>query len=68
MRENCTSGTARGVPGNRHSYRRGAATPSECEKAERIYSISVAERSFSLLHRVQMFVKPMAQLFLCNCR
>jgi hypothetical protein len=29
---------------------------------------SVAERSFSLLHRVQMFVKPMAQLFLCNCR
>src|SRR5262244_1560194 len=23
MRENCTSGTARGVPGNRHSYRRG---------------------------------------------
>jgi hypothetical protein len=21
MRENCTSGTARGVPGNRHSYR-----------------------------------------------
>jgi hypothetical protein len=22
MRENCTSGTARGVPGNRHSYRR----------------------------------------------
>ena len=30
--------------------------------------LSVAERSFSLLHRVQMFVKPMAQLFLCNCR
>jgi len=24
MRENCTSGTVRGVPGNRHSYRRGA--------------------------------------------
>src|SRR5262249_31138160 len=23
LRENCTSGTARGVPGNRHSYRRG---------------------------------------------
>jgi RNA-directed DNA polymerase len=23
MRENCTSGSARGVPGNRHSYRRG---------------------------------------------
>ena len=23
MRENCTSGTVRGVPGNRHSYRRG---------------------------------------------
>ena len=22
MRENCTSGSARGVPGNRHSYRR----------------------------------------------
>src|SRR5207245_2730888 len=22
MRENCTSGTVRGVPGNRHSYRR----------------------------------------------
>jgi len=25
MRENCTSGTVRGVPGNRHSYRRGPA-------------------------------------------
>jgi hypothetical protein len=24
LRENCTSGTARGVPGNRYSYRRGA--------------------------------------------
>jgi hypothetical protein len=24
MRENCTSGTVRGVPGNRHSYRREA--------------------------------------------
>jgi hypothetical protein len=24
MRENCTSGSARGVPGNRHSYRRGS--------------------------------------------
>ncbi len=23
MQENCTSGTVRGVPGNRHSYRRG---------------------------------------------
>src|SRR5215510_12882034 len=26
MRENCTSGTARGVPGNRHSYRRGLSS------------------------------------------
>jgi len=25
MREHCTSGSARGVPGNRHSYRRGAS-------------------------------------------
>ena len=23
IRENCTAGSARGVPGNRHSYRRG---------------------------------------------
>ena len=26
MRENCTSGSARGVPGNRHPYRRGDMT------------------------------------------
>jgi len=34
----------------------------------RISSNSVAERSFSLLNRVKMVVKPMAQSFLRNCR
>jgi hypothetical protein len=29
MRENCTSGTARGGSGNRHSYRRGHTRESD---------------------------------------
>jgi adenine-specific DNA-methyltransferase len=33
MRENCTSGTARGVPGNRHSYRRAAWDPYDQNRA-----------------------------------
>jgi hypothetical protein len=46
MRENCTSGSARGVPGNRHSYRRGckhfmrekpeAFTPKRTDNLERV--------------------------------
>jgi hypothetical protein len=33
MRENRTSGTARGVPGNRHSYRRGATGAGKNQKS-----------------------------------
>src|SRR5207249_2370389 len=35
MRENCTSGSARGVPGNWHSYRRGPAGGRQTHKTGR---------------------------------
>jgi hypothetical protein len=36
MRENCTSGTARGVPGNRHSYRRGRTVAPGADSAHAV--------------------------------
>jgi hypothetical protein len=50
MRENCTSGSARGVPGNRHSYRRDAKVIQENHKTIaktqcRLFSIVFIEPS-----------------------
>ena len=38
MRENCTSGSVRGAPGNRRSYRRGVIKPQPYRKADLVAS------------------------------
>ena len=47
MRENCTSGTVRGVPGNRHSYRRGVK-----EKSSRLSTRVIQWIIFFPMHTV----------------
>src|SRR6266702_6820426 len=44
MRENCTSGTVRGVPGNRHSYRRAR---SRCSRNS-VLSPALRGRAYSV--------------------
>ena len=54
MRENCTSGSARGVPGNRHSYRRGATSTLAWRK----------EAYYVDIHALSTFHNPITYRFL----